>query len=210
MLAELRAQLDHYADGSHPQVEGDEPAQDRPVRARSARSTRARSTQDRSKRDQPPDDADAESVAHAIVLRQLSAQAKTRTELERVLKRKNVPQQAAESVLDRMQEVGLVDDATFADAWVESRQQRRHLSATALRHELRGKGVASDLVDQAVSGVDAEDEYTAALSLAERKYERMRALDTEVVRRRLSGVLARRGFGSGVIFRVLGEVLPRR
>ena len=185
VLAELREQLDRYAVGPPPAVPDPDP-------------------------DMEPADADAQAVAHAIVLRQLSGQAKTRTELTRVLKRKNVPDEAAEAVLDRMQVVGLVDDGDFADAWVESRQQRKHLSVTALRHELRGKGVAADLVEHAVAGVDGEDEYTAAHTLASRKYERMRGLEHEVVRRRLSGVLARRGFTTSVITRVLGEVLGPR
>lgn len=155
-------------------------------------------------------DADAESVAHAIVLRQLTGQARTRTELARALKRKDVPQGAADRVLDRMESVGLVDDADFAQSWVQSRQRRRHLSTTALRRELRAKGVAPELTDQAVSTVDADDEYAAARDLAERKHSRMVGLDREVVRRRLSGVLARRGFGTGIIVGVLGEVLNAR
>lgn len=155
-------------------------------------------------------DADAESVAHAIVLRQLTGQARTRTELARALKRKDVPQGAADRVLDRMEAVGLVDDADFAQSWVQSRQRRRHLSTTALRRELRAKGVAPELTDQAVSTVDADDEYAAARDLVERKHSRMIGLDREVVRRRLSGVLARRGFGTGIIVGVLGEVLNAR
>ena len=149
-------------------------------------------------------------MAHAIVLRQLTGQARTRTELATALRRKNVPQVAADRVLDRMEAVGLVDDAEFAQAWVESRQRRRHLSSTALRRELRAKGVAPELTDQALSTVDAADEYAAALELVERKYDRMVGLERDVVRRRLSGVLARRGFGTGIIVAVLGEVLSAR
>lgn len=155
-------------------------------------------------------DADAEQVAHTIVLRQLTGQARTRAELARVMQRKNVPPGAAGRVLDRMEAVGLVDDAEFAQSWVESRQRRRHLSSTALRRELRAKGVATELTDQAVASVDAEGEYAAALELAERKHARMVGLGREVVRRRLSGVLARRGFGTGIIVGVLGEVLSDR
>ncbi len=186
VLAELRAQLASVADsrGSPP-------------------------VPDESGTEEPLSDADAESVARGIVLRQLTAQAKTRTELSRALRRKNVPQEAADAVLNRMEEVGLVDDAGFAQAWVDSRQQRRHLSATALRYELRGKGVAQEHVDSALSEVGADEEYTAALALAERKLASMRGHDRATIRRRLSGVLGRKGFGTGLIVRVLGEVLDR-
>ncbi len=80
---------------------------------------------------QPPSDdvdADVESVARAIALRKLTAKACTRHELDRALQAKNVPEGVIDGVLDRLQEVGLVNDASFAVDWVSSRQQRRHLS----------------------------------------------------------------------------------
>src|SRR6187397_900664 len=83
-----------------------------------------------------PVDADAESLARSIALRKLTTRAHTRHELDKALQAKNVPQSVKETVLDRMEEVGLVDDATFAVDWVASRQQRRHLSRRALKREL--------------------------------------------------------------------------
>src|SRR4051812_38184864 len=68
--------------------------------------------------DDPGPDADPEEVARRIVLRKLSARARTRAERERGLTSKAVPAEAAETVLDRMGEVGLVDDAAFARDWV--------------------------------------------------------------------------------------------
>ncbi len=152
-------------------------------------------------------DADPEEVARTIVLRKLAAQSRTRAELARALKTREVPEEAASAVLDRMSEVGLVDDATFAHDWVASRQQRRHLSRTALRRELQTKGVDRDLIDDALAGVDGDDEHRAALDLARRRASTMRGLERDVAYRRLGGVLARRGFSSSVTVQVLSEVL---
>lgn len=152
-------------------------------------------------------DADPEEVARTIVLRKLAAQARTRTELARALKTREVPEAAANAVLDRMTEVGLVDDATFAHDWVASRQQRRHLSRTALRRELQTKGVDRDLIDDALSGVEVDDEHRAALDLARRRAASMAGLERDVAYRRLGGVLARRGFSSSVTVQVLTQVL---
>lgn len=152
-------------------------------------------------------DADPEEVARTIVLRKLAAQARTRTELARALKTREVPEAAANAVLDRMTEVGLVDDATFAHDWVASRQQRRHLSRTALRRELQTKGVDRDLIDDALSGVEVDDEHRAALDLARRRAASMAGLERDVAYRRLGGVLARRGFSSSVTVQVITEVL---
>jgi regulatory protein len=154
--------------------------------------------------------ADPEGVARTIVLRKLATKARTRHELQEALQARNVPAQAAETVLDRMAEVGLIDDAGFAADWVESRQQRRHLSAMALRQELRKKGVDRDQIDAALDQVDAPAEFEAALALAERKAAAMSALPRDVRYRRLAGVLARRGFGSGITTQVLSQVLNGR
>ena len=152
-------------------------------------------------------DADPETVARTIVLRKLAAQARTRHELARALASRDVPEEVAEQVLDRMESVGLVDDAAFARDWVESRQQRRHLSKSALRRELQTKGVDRDRIDRAVADVESDDELAAAETLAAKKLRTMGGLAREVQYRRLAGVLARRGFGSGVTSTVLSRVL---
>jgi regulatory protein len=152
-------------------------------------------------------DADPQEVARGIVLGKLAAQARTRVELERALQSRDVPEEAAAVVLDRMSEVGLVDDATFARDWVSSRQQRRHLSKTALRRELQTKGVDRDLIDEALADVDGSDEHRAALDLARRRAATMGGLARDVAYRRLGGVLARRGFSPSTTARVLAEVL---
>ena len=126
-----------------------------------------------------------------------------------VLARKQVPQEAADQVLARMAEVGLIDDAAFAEAWVESRQQRRHLSRRALAAELHRKGVDRDEAEAALDQVDGADERSAARALAEKKSRSMNRLEPQVRRRRLTGMLARRGFSSAVVNDVLSEILDQ-
>ncbi len=146
-------------------------------------------------------------MARTIVLTKLTAQARTRQELRTALDRKDVPAEVSERVLDRMTEVGLVDDAAFADAWVTSRQSRRQLSRTALRQELVRKGVEREQIDTALEQVQPEDEYSAALALAEKKARSTAGLDRQVRYRRLVGALARKGFNSEITRQVIAEVL---
>ena len=91
-------------------------------------------------------------MARSIALDRIAARDRTRHELAQALKTKNVPAEVAEQVLDRLEAMGLVNDAAFAEAWVESRQQRRHLSRPALRRELQAKGVDRDQIDAALDG----------------------------------------------------------
>ena len=154
-------------------------------------------------------EADPEALARQIVLRKLAAQARTRHELTSALAAKRVPVDAAEAVLDRFSELGLIDDAQFARDWVESRQGRRGLSRGALRRELQSRGVDPELIAEALAPVGSDEELAAARQLVEKKLRAMGRLDHEVRYRRLAGALARRGFGSGVIATVLDEMSQR-
>lgn len=157
-----------------------------------------------SDRDEP---GDPESAARAICLRALTGAAKTRAQLAELLARRGVPDDAADTVLDRFSEVGLIDDAAFARAWVSSRQAGRGLGRRALRAELQAKGVDAEVVAEAVAVVDEEDERAAAHRLVQRRLPGMRRLDRATASRRLVGMLARRGYGGGLAAAVVREAL---
>ena len=106
-------------------------------------------------------------------------------------------------MLDRFEEVGLVDDAGFARQWVSSHPGT---SARRLRDQLRAKGVAPDDIDGAVGEIDADDDLAGARLVAQKKLRLVRDLEPLVRDRRLAGALARRGFGSGVVLQVLRVV----
>jgi regulatory protein len=143
-------------------------------------------------------------TAREIALRRLSVRARSRKELAQDLKDRDVPAEAAAAVLDRFAELGLINDAAFAEEWVESRGHRS--GAGRLRQELRVKGVADEHVAEATAGRDEAD-LTIAREIAARKAASMKGLDAVVRQRRLNAFLARRGFSSAVIRRVMGEVL---
>jgi regulatory protein len=151
--------------------------------------------------------ADPESVARSILLRKLSAQARSRHELSAALAAKDVPQEIADRLLDRFERVGLVDDQAFAAAWVESRHRSRGLSRRALSEELRRKGVDREVAQAAADRIDAQAERQAAVQLATRKRRSMRNVDDAAAFRRLTGMLARKGYPSGVAMSVAREVL---
>ena len=116
--------------------------------------------------DQDDSPADPEQVARTILLRRLEAAPRTRAELATTLRERNVPDDVAMRVLDRFEEVGLIDDRVFARMWVESRQRGRGLSGRALRSELHRKGVPAPVIDEALEQVDPEDELAAAREVA--------------------------------------------
>lgn len=130
---------------------------------------------------------------------------RTRAQLADALAAKGVPQDAAEAVLNRLTEVGLIDDAAFAQAWVSSRQAGRGLATRALAEELRRRGIDRETVSQALATVDPAAEEAAARMLVQRKLRSMRGLDPAVARRRLLAMLARKGYPSDVAFRLIRD-----
>ena len=152
-------------------------------------------------------DADAEEVARKILLDQLTGQARSRAELETKLAKRKVPDEVAQRLLDRFEEVGLVDDQAFARSWVQSRQAGRGLARRALAHELRRKGIDDQVVREALEEVDPDDEVEAARTLVRRKLRSVQRVDRTTAVRRLSGMLGRKGYPAGVAFRVVREEL---
>lgn len=164
---------------------------------------------------EPPDrgsaavdaEPEAEEVARTIALRQLSAAPRSRAQLAQAMARKDVPEAVAERVLDRFEEVGLVDDAAYAGMLVRTRQAERGLARRALAVELRRKGIDQETAQEALAGVDGDDEIEAARAVVEKRLRSMSGLEDEVKRRRLVATLARKGHPPGVSFRVVDEAL---
>jgi regulatory protein len=157
----------------------------------------------------PPEDelGDPESAARAICLRALTGAPKTRQQLAELLAQRGIPDDAAGTVLERFTEVGLIDDAAYARAWVSSRQAGRGLARRALSAELRAKGVDPEVAAAAVEAVGDDDEREAARRLVARKVAAMRRLDRVTATRRLMGMLARKGYGGGLAAAVVREAL---
>ena len=150
---------------------------------------------------------DPESVARAIGLRLLTAAPRSRQQLADAFERRDVPREVAERVLDRFVEIGLVNDAEYARMLVRSQHADRGLARRALRSELRKRGIDDELAEAAVGDLSAEQEEDTARSLLGRRLRSMAGLDREVRVRRLSGLLARKGYSPSVIARLLREMV---
>jgi regulatory protein len=151
--------------------------------------------------------ADPESVARKILLDQLTSRARTRSELATKLAQRNVPNDLAAKLLDRFEEVGLIDDRAFACDWIEQRQRGRGLARRALAIELRNKGVSDEIAQEALAEIAAEDEEEVARTLVSAKLRSVRNLDKDKATRRLVGMLARKGHSPGLAYRVVAEML---
>jgi regulatory protein len=151
-------------------------------------------------------DADPESVARAIILRQLTMAARTRQQLRETLRKRDVPPEVAERMLDRMEAVGLVDDAAFARDYVEQRRASRGSGRRALGMELGRKGVSAELIESTLASIEPEDETALAQDLVRRKWRSVSGLTPDARRRRLAGMLGRRGYAPALCFEAIRVV----
>ncbi|WP_457255728.1 regulatory protein RecX [Pedococcus sp. P5_B7] len=150
---------------------------------------------------------DAYDVARQIVLRQLALSPKSRQQLRDKLRTRNCPDDVAEAVLDRMTDVGLVDDEAYAGMLVRSQQAGRGLAKRALARELRTKGVDDETARATLEQIEPEAERDRAAQLVAKKLRSMHGLEPLVQKRRLAGMLARKGYPADLAMAVIREAI---
>jgi regulatory protein len=150
-----------------------------------------------------------EEQARNLCLRLLTARARTRAELEGQLAKRGYPDDVSKRVLDRLTQVGLIDDADFAEQWVRSRRANAGKGKRALAAELRTKGVDNDVITAALDGIDAGAERQRAEKLVRDRLRREKLGDDDdaKIARRLVGMLARRGYSQTMAFDVVKDEL---
>ena len=142
----------------------------------------------------------------------LAYRPRTATEVRRKLGVGGFDEATAERTLVRLAELDLVNDRSFVETYVRDRIANRPMGVRRLRDELYRKGIAGEVAVPIIERVFA-DEGVDERSLAQRAAgKKMRTLTAgpdaaDTVRRRLSGHLARRGFGMEVVRNVVNELL---
>jgi regulatory protein len=132
----------------------------------------------------------------------------SRSELQRKLKRREYGDAVVEAVLENLERLGYLNDERFAHAKALSAAQHKHHGRRRAYVELVKSGVEHDVAHKALDDVyEAHDSLAAARLLARKQAPRLRKLDPPVARRRLVGMLLRRGYSYNDIRPVIDEVL---
>ena len=135
---------------------------------------------------------EAADAAKQVLLRRLSHAPRTRKELAKDLKDKDISDEVANVALDRFEEVGLINDQALASNYVSSQHERKGLGKNALRQQLRAKGVSDDVALEAISQISDDQEFQAAFALACKKIRSLQKDDAKTQLRKIVGVLARK------------------
>lgn len=146
-----------------------------------------------------------EEEARQYLLNLLARQSKSTADLRKALDRREIPADIYEPILQRFTEVGLIDDAKYAEAFSRSKLNNKGLSKSAIRRELSQHGLESNDIENALQDISAEDELATATALAEKSYRSVANLDRQVRYRRISGFLARKGYSQSIISAAIRE-----
>jgi regulatory protein len=147
-------------------------------------------------------DTAARALDQAVKL--LARRPHSTAEIVRYLESKKVPSAAIDETLAKLEHLGYLDDRAFVEFWIENRERFRPRGPRALRYELRQKGVAGDLIDSVLAGLDARG---SAYRAAQEKVRRLRGLTPEQFRNRLGAFLAQRGFGYDIAREVIDQLI---
>lgn len=156
------------------------------------------------------------TAARAVVLRKLTGSPKTRHQLAQALRERETSEDIITAVLDRLEEVQLIDDAAFARTWVRTRHELKNLGSSVLRRELTDRGVNQEDTEAALEQLTVEDEESAAMAVIDRELQRVTVpqghsveerQQRDKITRRLVGKLGRRGHNPGLAFRLIREAM---
>ena len=146
--------------------------------------------------DNPVGDVDK---AKDVALRLLGRRSYTRREIVRKLRGRQFRKQAIEDALQRLEQVGLVDDRTFSRSWVQERMRLRPMGRPRLFRELTRRGVEQEIVGQVLDEMMADvDPGEIAFDLLKSRRRRYEGLDRMQALSRMYGFLVRRGFDGSI------------
>lgn len=146
---------------------------------------------------------DERDKAYNRALNYLSYRPRSQAEMERYLLGKGWDEVVVCDVIDRLKQIGLVDDREFAHFWVDNRQRFRPRGRMALRYEMKAKGLGEEIIAEVLEDVDEEQ---SAYELASSRARKETGLAPREFRRKLGQYLARRGFSFSVIEAVLRKI----
>ena len=139
--------------------------------------------------------------------RYLSYRPRSRAEIEAKLRDKEFDEAIVAAVLVDLARLGYVNDEQFARAWARGRIRLRGFGRRRIDQELKAKGVAPEIIRETFVEVFGETSETeTAMQVAEKRLRTMQHVEPEARKRRLAGLLERKGYAFDVIREVLSAI----
>jgi len=145
--------------------------------------------------------------AKISVFRLLKFRMRSKKELKTHLERKKFRPQIITKVLTFLAESGYIDDHKFTKEWIKSRLNIKPRSKRLLHYELRQKGIEEKIIEEALASITAERETALAKAIARQRFQKIKNLPEQVIMRRLSAYLVRRGFSLHLALQLVRQLI---
>lgn len=144
--------------------------------------------------------------AKKIALEMLQEEIYSKSQMARHLGKEGFSDETIETIVTELIQSGHIRDRQFAEKWVKRRLKSNPRARKLLKMELIDKGVDTKTIEQVLNEVNENDEERLALQIAQKQAKKYRHLSNEVAQRRLHGYLARRGYNSDLIMKIIHQV----
>ncbi len=143
---------------------------------------------------------EAEALPFALgeIVRMQARRDHSSGEIARALRDRGYPEETAAAALEQLTAAGIVDDRRFGEILVHRRQRQR--GRTAMRQEMRGKGLDPETIERSLERLSDDEEYGAAVLRARKMAQR------GIDHIKIAAALQRRGYGRALIRRVLSDI----
>ncbi len=158
-------------------------------------------------RQDPSTTTDPAERARAIALAILDRAPRSRADLRQRLIAKEVEPDVADALIERYEDVGLLDDTALAAMIARTRHAERGLAPRAIAMELRRKGFCEDDIEAALAPLTADTQAQTARSLAETRWRKTEGIDKDARIRRVVGHLGRKGYSPSLAFSLVQDLM---
>ena len=148
-----------------------------------------------------------ENEAKDVALRFLSFRRRTEKDVREKLQKKGFDEKAIKKTIAKLKDYDLINDLEFATAWVKERLAYKPRGKKLLQQELWKKGIKKEIIDKVIQEL-CHYEDKSALELLEKIKKRYKNLELQVAKRRMYGLLLRRGFSYETAKNALKLTIP--
>lgn len=154
-------------------------------------------------------EADPEAIETALV-RKLARRALSEAEILAFGVAEGLTAHQANVILDRLRELGYVDDRVLAEQMKHALYERKGQSRAVVARAMSGRSIEREIIDEILDDIDQDDELSAATELAAKRASQLSGLDKQTLERRLVGFLARRGYPGNIVREAIAPLLTGR
>lgn len=125
------------------------------------------------------------------------------SELSKKMQTKGATMQQIERILERLIQEKYVDESRYANAFVSDKIRFDHWGRVKIRYALQQKGIASSLIDEAISNICTSDYQEVLQDFIHQRLKTTKGKSTYDINQKVARAAISRGFEAQLVFDIL-------